>query len=48
MASAKEKYGDKFLGAYTMDEPGGNQLDSGTFQLVKAANNEIEAASSFV
>ena len=48
IAEAKEKYGDKFLGAYTMDEPGGNQLDSGPFQLVEAAKDETEAAKSFV
>jgi hypothetical protein len=35
ISDAKEKYGEKFLGAYTMDEPGGNQLDVGTFQLVE-------------
>ncbi len=48
IADAKEKYGDKFLGAYTMDEPGGNQLDSGTFQLVKDAKDQTEAAELFV
>ena len=48
VADAKEKYGNKFLGAYTMDEPGGNQLDSGTFQLVKEAKDQTEAAELFV
>lgn len=48
IADAKEKYGDKFLGAYAMDEPGGNQLDSGSFQLVKEAKNQAEAAEIFV
>ncbi|MCW4015326.1 MAG: hypothetical protein NWF06_03065 [Candidatus Bathyarchaeota archaeon] len=48
ISDAKEKYGDKFLGAYAMDEPGGNQLDSGSFQLVKEAENQAEAAESFV
>lgn len=48
MAHAKEKYGDKFLGVYTMDEPGGNQMDSGSFQLVKEAANPTEAAELFV
>lgn len=48
IAQAKEKYGDKFLGVYTMDEPGGNQMDSGSFQLVKEAENPTEAAETFV
>ena len=48
ISDAKEKYGDKFLGAYTTDEPGGNQLDSGTFQLVKEAKDPTEAAELYV
>ena len=34
MQDAKLKYGDRFLGIDRYDEPGGNQLDSGTFQLI--------------
>jgi hypothetical protein len=45
---AKEKYCDWFLGAYVMDEPGGNQLDQGSFQLVKAAKDHAEAAERWV
>jgi len=48
IADAKEKYGDKFLGAYAMDEPGGNQLDAGSFQMVTEAVNQSEAAETFV
>jgi hypothetical protein len=29
--SARERWGDKFLGVYLMDEPGGNQIDRGYF-----------------
>jgi hypothetical protein len=48
VVDAKEKYGNKFLGVYTLDEPGGNQLDSGTFQLVEEAKDQTEAAELFV
>ncbi|MHC3129200.1 MAG: hypothetical protein IBV52_03890 [Candidatus Bathyarchaeota archaeon] len=48
IADAKEKYGDKFLGTYAMDEPGGNQLDSGSSQLVTSAENQTEAAETYV
>ena len=48
IADAKEKYGDKFLGAYVMDEPGGHQLDNGTSQLVDNAENQEEVADTYV
>ena len=48
ISDAKEKYGDKFLGAYAMDEPGGNQLDAGSFQLVKEAKDQTEAAEVYL
>jgi hypothetical protein len=34
MQDAKLKYGEKFLGNYRYDEPGGNQLDNGGAQLI--------------
>ena len=48
IAEAKERYGDKFLGAYAMDEPGGNQLDAGSFQLVKEAETQEDAADTYI
>lgn len=48
ISDAKEKYGDKFLGAYAQDEPGGNQLDDGSFQMVKKAHTQAEAAETYV
>jgi len=48
IADAKEKYGEKFLGAYAMDEPGGNQLDAGSSQLVTEAESQTEAAEKYL
>ena len=48
IADAKEKYGDKFLGAYAMDEPGGHQLDGGDSRLVTSSETQMEAADKYV
>ena len=48
MTDAKIKYGDKFLGVYRYDEPGGNQIDLGREALVTNATSYDNAAQQYV
>ena len=51
--TAKERWGDKFLGVYLFDEPGGNQIDTGGWneemvQVFENASDYSDAANLFV
>ena len=48
MTDAKTKYGDKFLGVYRYDEPGGHQIDLGREALVTTATSYENAAQQYV
>ena len=45
---AKERWGEKFLGVYLSDEPGGRQFDTLDHRIVAKADNYGDAASKYV
>ena len=45
---ARQKYGERFLGAYRIDEPGGKQLDKDTNRFVLEAENYTDASEKYV
>jgi len=45
---ARQKYGDRFLCVYRIDEPGGKQLDNSEFMYVQEAENYTDAAQKYV
>jgi len=47
MEGAEQKYGDKFLGVYRFDEPGGNQLDQSDSMMVENAIDYAAAAANY-
>jgi len=45
--TAKEKWGDQFLGIYLYDEPGGHQIDSGQWHNGTSAKKAMENSSDY-
>jgi hypothetical protein len=47
LETAKERWGDQFLGIYLYDEPGGNQIDTGQWRSGEWAREAMENASDY-
>jgi hypothetical protein len=45
---AKERWGERFLGVYVSDEPGGRQFDMPEHRAVDEAENYSDAASKYI
>jgi hypothetical protein len=48
MLSAQQRYGDRFLGIYKIDEPGGNQLDFTQSAIINDTISYTQTAQSYV
>lgn len=47
LSTAKEKWGDQFLGVYLFDEPGGKQIDSGQWRSGLSAQKLFENVTDY-